>query len=219
MHLKPISRELRRELYGRRRKRWVDFRLWCQTLPSVCSLIDWLTSLPPGIALARAPGNDAPAPGTDDETAARGGDRGTESALEDSEGSRDRPDVLPNPFTLKPSSDDKVIFSFCFVGELLEVFFLLFPFFKMSLCRFLNKNRFVILHWQCPLLLHKLITMKRPFLCESGADYWDKLLSQYCSDWNRQFLSIVLFLERFSGNLKWLRNFSILMNVLFFILL
>lgn len=45
--------------------------------------------------------------------------------------------IPPHPFY--PSSDDKVIFFF-FFGELLEVFFLLFPFFKTSLCRFLNKT-------------------------------------------------------------------------------
>lgn len=45
-------------------------------------------TLPPGTALARAQGNDAPAPGTDGGTA-RGGGRGTESALGGSEGSRD----------------------------------------------------------------------------------------------------------------------------------
>ena len=50
--------------------------------------------------------------------------------------------IPPHPFY--PSSDDKVIFFgfffLFFLGELLDVFFLFFPFFKTSLCRFLNKT-------------------------------------------------------------------------------
>ncbi|AWO96010.1 putative splicing factor U2AF 35 kDa subunit-like [Scophthalmus maximus] len=82
MHLKPISRELRRELYGRRRKR-------CTNVQST--------------ALVRVQGNDVPAPGIDGGTANGRGGRGIVSALDDSKPSQDCT-------RLYPSSDDKVIF-------------------------------------------------------------------------------------------------------------
>lgn len=94
-----------------------------------------LSSLP-DTAHARAPGNDAPAPGIDGGTA-KGGGRGIENAPEDSESRRDGPTkILP----LKPNSDDSY-FVFCFFVNCWKCSFFYSLFFKTSLCRFLNKKQ------------------------------------------------------------------------------
>lgn len=135
MHLKPISRELRRELYGRRRKRCcIAAGAASAALHHSHNRSPFSFSPPPGTALAHAPANGAPAPGIDDGTA-RGGGRGTENAPD---ASRRRPDRSTK--SLPPNTAETTTFSFVFLGELLEVFVSFIPFFKTSLCRFLNKT-------------------------------------------------------------------------------
>lgn len=105
---------------GKGRRIWtVNFFIWGWV--DEIKYID--SSLPTGTALARVPGNDAPAPGTDGGIV-KGEGRGTENALDGSEESIDWPDVPPaTSLSVCPSCDDKLIF---FFGELLKVFFFFF---------------------------------------------------------------------------------------------
>lgn len=125
MHLKPISRELRRELYGRRKKKYWNFLKQYIFLKEGLENLFWFVktsslSLSPGTALAPAPENDAPAPRIAD-VIARGGGRGIESAQDDSEGSRDRPTD-----SLLPVSSSEQFFFFFLWTILLFLFFFLF---------------------------------------------------------------------------------------------
>lgn len=95
MHLKPISRELRRELYGRRKKKYTDFFFngGENSLKKPFGLKNKMPlSVSPGTALT--PENDVPAPRIVGVTATGGG-QGIESALEDSERSQNRLHWIP----------------------------------------------------------------------------------------------------------------------------
>lgn len=121
MHLKPISRELRRELYGRRRKRFKN-HFKSKILARVVSQI---RLFPSGTDLAHAPENGVPAPGTDDGIVKDEG-RGIESAME---GSKQAPtDVPPRPSPFPPSCDDKFIFLSSFFCQIVASVFLYFLF-------------------------------------------------------------------------------------------
>lgn len=140
-------------------------------------------SLPLGGALERGPENDAPAPGIDDGIA-RDGDRGTENVLEDSEGDQVRHNLLPNPSrcTLAVKT---VIFSF---GELLKVFSFI-PFFKISLCRFLNKTDLLLCIGHFYIYFLSVVVCSRHFL---KARHLVVQLVQICLTENQTFIVIFL---------------------------
>lgn len=139
MHLKPISRELRRELYGRRRKR---YRNLFRTFDSVI-LVRMLSQTrlsPPGTALVHAPENAVPAPGTDGGIAKDDG-RGTESVTDGSENAPTDPRVSPRPSPRTfPSCDDTFTFlSFIFLLDCCKCF-LLFSFLRQASVSFSIKQ-------------------------------------------------------------------------------
>lgn len=134
MHLKPISRELRRELYGRRRKRYKN-HFKSKILVRVGSQ---MRLFPSGTALAHAPENGVPAPGTDDGIVKDEG-RGIESATEGSKQPPTDPSVPQRPSPFSPAVMTNLYFFLSFFVRLLQVFSFIF-FFKTSICFFLNKT-------------------------------------------------------------------------------
>lgn len=117
MHLKPISRELRRELYGRRRKRFKN-HVKSQILVRVVSDV---RLFPSGTALAHAPENAVPAPGTDDGIVKDEG-HGIESAMEGFKQAPTDPGVPPRPSPFLPAVMTNLFFFLLFLSNCCKCF-------------------------------------------------------------------------------------------------
>lgn len=138
MHLKPISRELRRELYGRRRKRYPNLEVFLLGINENL-WINLFFFVSPIRHRSRSRSRERRSRSRD-----RRRDRERPRRSRDRERSgrfwkkpKTDPMSYQIPSPLNPSSDDKVIF---FFGELLEVFFFYSLFLRQACVAFSIKQ-------------------------------------------------------------------------------